>query len=190
MKLRRTSIPISVLIAFTAIVSVTAQNTTWSLDDFQGINASIVNQEKPLGQPYLSPVLFNFSGLNETLESHGKDPTLNRYYAEAWNRNGDELRRTGRYADANEAYDIAIMLDHSREESWYGKGLTLFDLGRYSESISAYDRAIDLNSKWALPWYGRGKSLDQLGLHEDALEAYDRAVELDLTSSSRISQGN
>lgn len=187
MKLRRASIPILVLIAFAAIVSGTVQNTTWFLDDFQGINTSIVNQENPLGRPYLSPVLFNFSGFNETLESFGKDPTLNRYYSEAWNRNGDELRRVGRYADANEAYDIAIKLDPTREESWYGEGLTLFDLERYNESIAAYDRAIDLNPKWALPWYGRGESLDQLGLHEDALEAYDKAVELDLTSTSRIS---
>lgn len=187
MKLRRTSITIPVLIAFAAIVSGTAQNTTWFLDDFQGINTSIVTQENPLGRTYLSAGLFSFGGLDETLESIGKDPKFNRYYAEAWNRHGDELRRAGRFADANEAYDIAIKLDHAREESWYGKSVVLFDLERYNESIAAYDRAIDLNPRWALPWYGRGESLDQLGLHEDALEAYDRAVELDLTSTSKIS---
>ena len=77
-------------------------------------------------------------------EKEKLDPVL----IAAWFNKGNTLEKLGRYDEAIECYNKAILLDPNNAGIWYSKGLTLTKLKRYEESIEYFDKAIELDPKY------------------------------------------
>ena len=106
-------------------------------------------------------------------------PAFGQTTADAWNNEGVALYKQGKYNEAIEACDEALILDPNNIAAWFNKGLALRKLGKYNEAIEAYDEALMLDPSDAEAWNSIGIALDDQGYYEDAIEAYNEALGLD-----------
>ncbi|MDD5189139.1 MAG: tetratricopeptide repeat protein, partial [Methanoregula sp.] len=63
----------------------------------------------------------------------------------AWSGRASALFGGGKYDDALDAYNNALVAGSSYKEIWLGKGDVLTSLGRYPEALYAYDRALAID---------------------------------------------
>jgi tetratricopeptide (TPR) repeat protein len=98
--------------------------------------------------------------------------------AEFWLEKGNALYEQGRYNEASQVYDRAILLNPQLEASWFNKGKALYMQGSYDEALQVFDRAIEINPQDAIAWNCRGLTLIKLGHTVEAEAAFIRAKEL------------
>jgi protein O-GlcNAc transferase len=84
----------------------------------------------------------------------------------------------GRYAEALEAFEKALRVNHRHVRAHAGRSFSLAQLGRADEGLAAAEEAVRLN-----PHYARGHSAKAVCLHRlrrrgEAQTAYERAIEL------------
>jgi serine/threonine protein kinase/Flp pilus assembly protein TadD len=119
--------------------------------------------------------------------SHSLDTRIAEYkeairlkpdYAEAHDRLGDVLLRTGQTDKALLAYQEAVHLKPDYAEGHADVGNVLEIKGRLEEAVVAYRRATELqpnNAKWR---NALGGVLEQTGQLDEAIVAYRKAIEL------------
>ncbi|MBI5696386.1 MAG: tetratricopeptide repeat protein [Nitrospirae bacterium] len=92
---------------------------------------------------------------------------------------GNKLWWEGRYEEAAESCNKAIMLDPGNLNAHLGKGICLDELGRREEAIAAYDKAIELDPKYAKAYNNKGYSLIWLKEYDNAIETIDKVLSID-----------
>jgi len=97
---------------------------------------------------------------------------------EFWLEKGNALYEQGRYNEAVQAYNRAIMLNPQLEAAWFNKGNALYMQGDYDEALRIFDRAIEINPQDAIAWNCRGLTLIKLGYTVKANAAFIRGKEL------------
>lgn len=75
----------------------------------------------------------------ETLEQ-GEKTEIN--LAVVWNNKGVVLSKLGRYAEAIDAYNQALVLNPDYVNAWNNKGVALSKLKNYTDAIDAFDQAL------------------------------------------------
>ncbi len=88
----------------------------------------------------------------------------------------------GRYAEAIEGANRALLCGGDAARAHCLIGAALAALGRGEEALAAYDRAISSNPRLARAHGERGDVLAALGRHEEAVACYDAALALEPTS--------
>jgi tetratricopeptide (TPR) repeat protein len=98
--------------------------------------------------------------------------------AEEWFDRGNSLAMEGRFEEAIESYDRAIIfrLNNDDYEAWHGRGIALVHLGRYEEAITSYCFVVHIKPDYHEAWYGLGSALCNLDKYEKAIEFFRKAI--------------
>ena len=102
------------------------------------------------------------------------------YYIDAWYVKGWVLANQGKYDEAIDAFNKALMVDPDVFVAHYNKAWVLAKQGQYSAAVTAYNRSLD----WENQVGNQLKSitiLAPLGDYKDAAVAIDKADKPDLT---------
>jgi Tfp pilus assembly protein PilF len=99
-------------------------------------------------------------------------------HASLIHKEGCDLFRLGKYAEALETYEKVIRLDPNFTLAWTNKGIVLENLGRYKDALEAYESLIKLCPNHALAWTNKSIVLRKMGMYEEALETLDKSIEL------------
>lgn len=92
---------------------------------------------------------------------------------------GIRLARTGKPAEALEAYRTAARLAPEEGMAWHGIGAALVKLGRPAESVEAFRTALERMPNSPVTHYNLGAVYGRLGDDAAALAEFRRAVEID-----------
>jgi serine/threonine protein kinase len=98
------------------------------------------------------------------------------------NNKGLSLNNIGRFEDAINCLDKAILFDPNLEIAWCNKGLALIDSGRPSEAVETLIKAIAINPRYPGSWCNLGLAYDKIGKSREAVQAYQKAAQLDPNS--------
>jgi len=113
---------------------------------------------------------------------------IDGFSAGEWEQKGDSFAQLGKFEEAIQAYDKALLLDSNNAGVWNSKGMVLVCLGQGKETLDCYDKALtilegkanfppDVNT--IVPILGNKASLlDDLGRFEEAIECYDKTLEM------------
>ncbi|MFB3765081.1 MAG: zinc metalloprotease HtpX [Methanotrichaceae archaeon] len=94
------------------------------------------------------------------------------------NNKGNSLFDLEKYAEAINAYDLALTADPKYVNAWLNKGTAFFKLSRYDEAITAFDLVIKMNPKNADAWNRKGVVFKKMGRKVEASIAFAKAKEL------------
>jgi tetratricopeptide (TPR) repeat protein len=98
------------------------------------------------------------------------------------------LTDLGRFNDALESYDQALVLEPSSAGVWNSKGALLMELGRLEPALACFERALSLSAAVtavkAVYWLNKGKTLYMLGRYQEARDALVRSNQLDPSPES------
>lgn len=92
---------------------------------------------------------------------------------------GEALFNQGKYDEAVQALDEAILLDPNDAKAWNGRAHTLYAQSKYDEAIQACDEAIRLDPSLTDAWNTKGAAFYFQGKYDEAIEAYDGAIRSD-----------
>jgi len=95
--------------------------------------------------------------------------------AEYWLEKGNSLYEQGRYDEAVQSYDWAILLNPQLEAARLNKGNALYVQGNYDEALKVFDQAIEVNPQNAIAWRYRGLTLIKLDRTVEANAAFIQA---------------
>jgi len=70
-------------------------------------------------------------------------------FALIWNNKGVALSKMGKYSEALEAYERALLLNSDYRRAWNNKGVALSKMGRYAEAIEAFDQILSSGSNYS-----------------------------------------
>jgi hypothetical protein len=117
-------------------------------------------------------------GLNPTVSRNSEINESESAYTEFWLEEGNSLYEQGRYDEALQFYDRAIMLNPQFEAAWINKGNALYMQGNYDDALQVFERAIEIDPQDAIAWNYGGLTLIKLGRTSEANAAFTRAKEL------------
>jgi len=103
------------------------------------------------------------------------DPIMN---AESLIVLGNNLRETGKYQEAIEAFKQAIILESNNAIAYYNLGTAYGNLNRHQEAIEAYKQALNINPNLAEAYCNLGNAYGRLNRHQEAIEAYKQALNI------------
>jgi tetratricopeptide (TPR) repeat protein len=107
-----------------------------------------------------------------------------RCSADLFERRGDLLRLSGRFADALKDYERAEALRPDHAPTIHHRAIALAAIGRLDEALEHYDRALVLAPGDGPMLNNRGVTLETLGRLVDAMASYDAAIGLDADYST------
>jgi tetratricopeptide (TPR) repeat protein len=85
---------------------------------------------------------------NDSRDIETPDRRLNMklHLAVVWNNKGVILCKSGKYTEAIEAFNQALMIDPNYSHAWNNKGIAFRKLGNYIDAIKAYYQALMIDS--------------------------------------------
>jgi Flp pilus assembly protein TadD len=84
-----------------------------------------------------------------------------------------------RFADAAEAFDVALALRPRDLETQLALGTARAEGGQFELALAAYQLATETHGEDSTAWYLRGKAAADLGRLDEARAAFAKALELD-----------
>jgi len=109
------------------------------------------------------------------------DDTIAKYphrIPDAYNNRGFYYSETGRYAQAVEDFDEAIMLNPNVAKVWLNRGNALASMRRYNESLVSLNRSLALQGNNADTWNNRGALKLEMGDNAGTIADCTRAIAL------------
>ena len=99
---------------------------------------------------------------------------------------GYALSLLGKFEDALEYHEKALVIDDKNEKTFVNKALAFAGLGKYEDSLKNSEHAISINQNYSTAWNNAGYALHKLGKSEDGLEYIEKAIELDPTDPDAL----
>jgi tetratricopeptide (TPR) repeat protein len=97
---------------------------------------------------------------------------------EQWNQDGLARIKAGRYQEAIDEFDFALLLDPYFTLAYNNRGLAYINLKQYQRAIADFNYAIQLNPQLALAYKNRGVAYVNLKEYQRAIADYDRVTHL------------
>jgi len=98
---------------------------------------------------------------------------------EMFNRDGNDLARSGKLQEAISLYDRAIAIEPDYDEPYYNRGKAKLMLRDYASAIADFDIAIKLAPNKADAFNNRGIAKKKSGDISGAISDYTKALALD-----------
>lgn len=114
--------------------------------------------------------------LEGSIEAHVKAAQLDPSFEQPHINLIQLYARTGKIAEAEEQYRIAVRLNPHRSDCYYNYGVLMFELGKYAEAEGAFRKAIASNPFYAQAHNNLGFLLQQQGRRNEALAEFREAV--------------
>ena len=92
---------------------------------------------------------------------------------------GLELHQQGRFEEAIQDYNEAILLDPQRVEAFNNRGRAYLNIDQAGKAIEDVDQVLRLDPQLAEAYYNRGLAYSKLGQAEKADADFDQAIRLD-----------
>lgn len=108
---------------------------------------------------------------------------LRRRLAEAYDRHGVALQRSGKPLDAIGRHNAAIAVDPALSDAFHNLGIALQATGQLHEAATAFRTAIERDPGAATSYCNLGLVLTEIGDYEGAEAALRRALELEPKSA-------
>lgn len=108
-----------------------------------------------------------------------KSAPLTEETAAQWEKDGDKLYAEGRYQEALDCYEQALICDQNAVSALHGQSLALYHLNRLIDALAATYAILKLDPKNAEAYYNQGMILHALQRHDEAGTAYNEARKLD-----------
>lgn len=89
------------------------------------------------------------------------------------------LATLGRYDEAVELLNRAVLFDPGYAEAWRWRGIGLTALGQLAEAADCFDRAVALAPEDIDAWLEKGRLASRLGRREEAMQSFDAALRVD-----------
>lgn len=89
---------------------------------------------------------------------------------------GVKFGRAGRFKEAVEAFEEAVLYNPSHADAHFNLGHALYDSGRWTEAAAAFRHAVALDPKDTEGFNYLGASYFRQGLYDKAIEAYKEAI--------------
>ena len=96
-------------------------------------------------------------------------------------RLADVYFESGRYVEAIEMYDRAIVVNPQCADCYNDKGLSLFYLGDANAALESFDKAIAIDPGYPHVWLSKGFVLTSEGRYQEAVAPLNKVKELDTT---------
>jgi tetratricopeptide (TPR) repeat protein len=98
--------------------------------------------------------------------------------AEQWFDDGCAHEEAGRWAEAAEAYRLALLAGGPNARTCFNLGNALYALGEKKRAAERYRQAVEIDRGFVEAWNNLGNTLAEIGEPEEALDALRKAVEL------------
>lgn len=102
-----------------------------------------------------------------------------RRSAEDWFQAGSQAEEEGKWAEAADAYQHALLVGGPSGDLCFNLANVLFHLGNKAGALERYRQAVEINPQLAPAWNNLGNILAELEQFDDALNAYQEALRLD-----------
>ena len=89
------------------------------------------------------------------------------------------LNDLGRYSEALEMSNRAVILGSSHPECFSNKGIALINIGKYQDAIDSFSRSLTINSQFIPALINMGNVFQRLHKHREAISFYDQALLVD-----------
>jgi predicted O-linked N-acetylglucosamine transferase (SPINDLY family) len=89
------------------------------------------------------------------------------------------LNDLGRYSEALEMSNRAVILGSSHPECFSNKGIALINIGKYQDAIDSFSRSLTINSQFIPALINMGSVFQRLHKHREAIGFYDQALLVD-----------
>lgn len=89
------------------------------------------------------------------------------------------LNDLGRYSEALEMSNRAVILGSSHPECFSNKGIALINIGKYQDAIDSFSRSLTINSQFIPALINMGRVFQRLHKHREAIGFYDQALLVD-----------
>ncbi len=104
---------------------------------------------------------------------------LHPYHEIAWHQLGKENYILGRYFEALDAFDYAILIDEKFSGAYVEKAKTLEKLQQFSQAVQCYKIAATMEDPMSFAYLRMGYCYAKLSDVDQALESYQKALNLD-----------
>ena len=101
---------------------------------------------------------------------------INSNNASAYSNLAFALRKTLRFQEAIECYEIAIALKNDEPDYHFQHAITLVTLGEHELAIESYDKVIRLKPDSSFAHNNKGVALAKLGRHDEAIYSFENAI--------------
>jgi len=91
---------------------------------------------------------------------------------------GWKCKYQGKYEEAIDAFDKAIVRKQRTYFALHGKGECLLDLGKYSDALNCFENAIKIDRHHAWAYHGAGRAYHYLKKYDLALAYYDKSIQI------------
>ncbi|MCK9308871.1 MAG: tetratricopeptide repeat protein [Candidatus Cloacimonetes bacterium] len=91
---------------------------------------------------------------------------------------GWKCKHQGKYEEAIDAFDKAIVRKQRPYVALHGKGECLLDLGKYSDALNCFENAIKIDRHHAWAYHGAGRAYHYLKKYDLALAYYDKSIQI------------
>jgi len=95
-----------------------------------------------------------------------------------YNNLGIALRALGKFEEAVQAYQKALMLKPDYADACYNMGNSLASLDRHAAALEQYEKALMFKPDDAYTYYNIGVAMQELGRHAEAVGNFKRAIQL------------
>lgn len=89
---------------------------------------------------------------------------------------GTRLANLGKYAEALNYLEQAVVSCSESGEAWVMQAVVLIHLNRHEEALASCEKALELNSQDRQAWLFKGVALNYLGRYEQCYVSYDNAL--------------
>lgn len=118
----------------------------------------------------------DWAGLRNHCLAWSKAEPLNK---DAWTALGAADQELKRYAEAIQAYRMAVKISPNSSADWHELGVCYGALGNYSESMKALQRTVKLDPRNSFGWNNLGLCYASQNNYSEAAKAMRRAVNID-----------
>jgi Flp pilus assembly protein TadD len=94
----------------------------------------------------------------------------------SWYEQGRALANLGKYVEALDCFDRAVLRCPDDPELWVFRGVTLIYLEQYEAALTSCDRALSISPTDPEAWVFRGVALQRLGRYRESYNSYDQAL--------------
>jgi tetratricopeptide (TPR) repeat protein len=98
--------------------------------------------------------------------------------AEQWFDDGCAYEEAERWAEAAEAYRLALLTGGPNAQTCFNLGNALYALGEKKRAAERYRQAVEIDRSFVDAWNNLGNTLAEIGEPEEALAALRKAIEL------------